>query len=366
MNSHRFHFFIAALVCAPALMCAQSSSKSVSIPEFPGAATAPASPRAPVQQPSQTSEPQAPALAVSPRVEAVPAFSSKKPLSKAEEKALRKKEREAEKKAKEAEAEKSFLKMQGDDLVAPTLDADGNPIHLAPCSKKDKVCQKKRKALLKGKGKKLGMKIENGTLTVDGWTGKARLNYDISEMKFLYIFSPGIGTTIISNQNFPGAKEEKNALAGKTMTVSTSDGHVLQLSSDEPLMGSEKKTMSMWVTTDAAYSPGSRYPSFGYGSTAKAPYNWPGTRPLTEKEQEMFAKAPPLPRDMVAKQMELPCVNVRPGEPIKPVKLNGITYTPKPCPRGTPGAIASGERPLDGSGAASTGVPDKAVTRRKD
>lgn len=297
-------------------------------------------------------------------MENAPVAAPPKKLTKAQEKELRKKEKEDEKKAKEAEAEKNYLKMQGDDLVAPTLDADGNPIHLAPCSKKDKVCQKKRKEILKGK-KKLGMKIENGTLTVDGWTGKARLNYDISEVKFLYIYAPGIGTTIVSNQNFPGAKEEKNAIKGKTMTVTTADGHSLQLASDEPLMGNDKKTLSMWVATDAEYNPGSKYPTFGYGSTAKAPYNWPGTRPLNEKEQKMFAKAPPLPKEMVARQMELPCVNVRPGEPIKPVKLNGITYTPKPCAKGTPGATAPGQTAPDGSGAASTGVPDPAITTRK-
>ncbi|MBS1815501.1 MAG: hypothetical protein JSS87_11545 [Acidobacteria bacterium] len=289
------------------------------------------------------------------------------PLTKAEEKAEKKRQKEAEKKAKEAEEETKFLKLQGDDLVAPTLDADGNPIHLAPCSKKDKVCQKKRKALLKRKS--VGMKIENGTLTVDGWTGKARLNYEISELKFLYVWAPGIGTTVISNQNFPGAKEEKDALKGNTLTVTTADNHEIQLTSDNLLIGKGKKGLSMWVATDSNYNLSARYPAFGYGSTAKAPYNWPGTRPMTEKDLKIIAHAPALPKEMQAKQMELPCVNVRSGEEIKPVKLNGYTYTPKPCgakPHITEAySTATGERPPDGAGAASTGVADPATQQHK-
>ncbi len=53
------------------------------------------------------------------------------------------------------------------------------------------------------------MKIENGTLTVDGWTGKARLNYDISEVKFLYVSIPGQGTVIASMEQFPNSSPQK-------------------------------------------------------------------------------------------------------------------------------------------------------------
>jgi len=295
------------------------------------------------------------------QMEGAPVAKPARPLTKAEEKAARKRQKEAEKKAKEAEQEKKFLKMQGGDLVAPTLDANGNAIHLAPCSKKDKVCQKKRKGLLKRKT--MGMKIENGTLTVDGWTGKARLNYDISELKFLYVWAPGMGTTVISNQNFPGAKEEKDALKGNTLTVMTADNHQIQLTSDNPLLNKNKKSLSMWVATDPDFNLSSRYPALGYGSTAKAPYNWPGALPMTEKDLKLIAHAPPLPKGMEAKQMELPCVNARPGEEIKPVKLNGHTYTPKACPikpQVTEALSANGERPPD-AGAASTGVVDPAL-----
>lgn len=395
-------------------IAAQSSKPQVSIPDFPGATSTPSTtelpplprqggtqqtttdklPPVPPQQqsvpadvspvPAQQTAPapaSAPAASTQPseekiepttpaQMEGSPALEKPaKPLTKSEEKALRKKQKEDEKKAKEAEEEKKFLKLQGDDIVAPTLDADGNPIHLAPCSKKDKVCQKKRKALLKKKT--AGMKIENGTLTVDGWTGKARLNYDISEVKFLYVWVPGMGTTIISTQNFPGAKEQKDALKGNTLSVKTADDHLIQLNSDNPLMGKSKKSLSMWVATDADYNLTAKYPTFGYGSTAKAPYNWPGTRPLSEKEQKQLqaSHAPPLPKGMETKQMELPCVNVKPGEEIKPVKLNGITYTPKPCAvkGAAPGAYstAEGERPPDGSGAASTGVADPAISGKK-
>ena len=46
--------------------------------------------------------------------------------------------------------------------------------------------------------------ISAGTLTVDGWTGKARLNYDIAdlEVRWLCVYAPGIGTTIVSQSPF--------------------------------------------------------------------------------------------------------------------------------------------------------------------
>lgn len=359
---------------------AQSAPK-VAIPEFPGStsstpvqspsATLPqqpvtsAAPSAPETHPQAPEQPETIQSTTPEKMEGAAIAKPARPLTKAEQKAARKRQKEAEKEAKEAEEDKKFLKMQGGDLVAPTLDANGNPIHLAPCSKKDKTCRKKRKSLLKRKT--VGMKIENGTLTVDGWTGKARLNYDISELKFLYVWSPGIGTTVISNQNFPGAKEEKDAVKGNTLTVTTADNHEIQLTSENPLMGKSKKSLSMWVATDSEYNLPARYPAFGYGSTAKAPYNWPGSLPMSEKERKLTAHAPPLPKGMEAKQLELPCVNVRPGEEIKPVKLNGYTYTPKPCaakPQVTEALSTNGERPPDGAGAASTGVADPAAQRK--
>ncbi len=291
-----------------------------------------------------------------PTLSAAQAAAPKAPPSKLDLKDQRKREKEEARKQKEAAEEANYLKLQGDDIVAPTLDADGKPIELKPCSKKDKECIKKRKALLHRK--KTGMKIENATLTVDGWTGKARLNFDISEVKFLYVSAPTIGTVIASLEHFPNSVEQKNALDGKQLTLTTPDGHTLQIAGEHDLI--DKKAHSAYVAIDAGYTQGGRYPTFGYGSTARSPYNWPGVRPPTEQQQKVISKAPPLPQGMEAAQMNLPCQKVAPGEQPKAVKINGMSMLPLACPpaSATPGAFAAGTRPPDGSGAASTGVAE--------
>lgn len=259
----------------------------------------------------------------------------------------RKRQHDADKAAREKAKDASYLKLQGDEIVAPTLDANGKPVELAPCARKDKECQKKRKALLHRK--KVGMKIENGTLTVDGWTGKARLNYDISEVKFLYISIPGQGTVIASMEQFPNSQPQKSALEGKTLTIKTPGDHLVQIASDDNLV--DKKDHVIYVAMDASFTMPGRFPTIGYGSSAKAPYNWPGVRPLRENESKISAKAPPLPAGMAISQMKLPCQKVLPGEKPKPVKINGVLMTPEAC------SSVTGTRPA----AAANTAQDAAV-----
>jgi hypothetical protein len=283
-----------------------------------------------------------PDTATPPSSESQSGVSPVKPRTKAEEKEFRQRQKEEEKKRKEDQKEKSFLKMQGGEIVAPTLDADGNAVTLSPCSKKDKECQKKRKQLLHRK--KVGMKIQNGTLTVDGWTGKARLNYDITEIKFLYFYVPEVGTAIVSTERFPNSVEEKGGFNGKTLTVTTPDGHTIELTGEEPLVN--KKSQSVWVGIDKDFVFPARYPAFGYGSTARAPYNWPGARPMSEEEKKLASKAPPLPKGLEAKQMVLPCQKVKPGERPVPVKINGMMMTPPVCPPAPASAVAPATPPV--------------------
>lgn len=278
----------------------------------------------PGDTPPRGTDPTLPKSAEEPGATIVPQATHAPKLS---EKEQRKRQRKADKAAHEKEKDATYLKLQGDEIVAPTLDANGKPIELAPCARKDKECQKKRKALLHRK--KVGMKIENGTLTVDGWTGKARLNYDISEIKFLYVSIPGQGTVIASMEQFPNSQPQKNALEGKTLTIKTTGDHLVQISSDENLV--DKKDHVIYVAMDSGYTEPGRFPTIGYGSTAKAPYNWPGVRPLRENESRISAKAPPLPTGMTVSQMKLPCQTVAPGEKLRPVKINGIMMTPEAC-----------------------------------
>ena len=48
--------------------------------------------------------------------------------------------------------------------------------------------------------------IARGTFTVDGMIGKAELNYNIPDLKFIYLYAPGIGTLVVSNEPFHGGE----------------------------------------------------------------------------------------------------------------------------------------------------------------
>jgi len=136
--------------------------------------------------------------------------------------------------------------------------------------------------------------IVNGTLTVDGWTGKARLNHDIPDLKYIYLSAPGMGTVIIAQTAFPGSEEQKQAFAGTTLTVKAGN-HELQLSSDQQLVQS-KQPVSAYVKFDPAYLEDPKYPVMGYGTLPISPYEWPGAKQATVKGA--VESAPPLPASM--------------------------------------------------------------------
>jgi hypothetical protein len=136
--------------------------------------------------------------------------------------------------------------------------------------------------------KMIPVTIERGILTVDGWAGKADLNYQISDFKFFYIWSPGLGTVVVSNMIFPGAKFQALAFNGNTLSI-TANGHQIQLASEKQLLG--KKPEGAYVRLDADAPEVSRYPQVGYGASDKPPYAWPGSLADTHPNPN----APPLP-----------------------------------------------------------------------
>jgi hypothetical protein len=135
--------------------------------------------------------------------------------------------------------------------------------------------------------------ISAGILTVDGWTGKARLNYDISDLRFLYVYSPGIGVVIVSQNEFPGAKAQAGAFNDTTLRV-TVDGHPIELWTEKRLLG--KKPQEAWVAVDRNFILPSKFPVFGYGTTTKRPYMWPGSKGTVATRGPV--QAPELPVDM--------------------------------------------------------------------
>jgi hypothetical protein len=173
--------------------------------------------------------------------------------------------------------------------------------------------------------KMISVSIERGILTVDGMAGKAGLNYEIKDLKFIYLYAPWIGITIVSHSPFPGAIEQKNAFDDKTLSV-TVDTHKLQLYSDKRLLG--KKTESAYVAVDRSFKLPSQFPVIGYGETLKPPYAWPGSH---ENAALHGSVAPPaLPTNLRPVTLLQPCP---PGQMRMPGRtpLPGESLPPQPC-----------------------------------
>jgi hypothetical protein len=223
------------------------------------------------------------------------------------------------------------------------LDPDGKPMFNAPVKQqRDKyghplfdennkpVFQTATDLGYDDKGKKLRVEkvkppkmtpltVSRGTFTVDGVIAKAALNYDIADLKFIYFYVPGMGVTVISNENFPGSKMQANAFDGPTLTVKADD-HTLQLGSDQRLMQS-KKPENAYVLVDRDFRLPSMRPEIGYGTTAKSPYQWPGSKE-NKSITGVFAP-PPIPKNLQPTillaacpkgQMRMPAPKVLPGE----------------------------------------------------
>jgi len=225
----------------------------------------------------------------------------------------------------------------------PAFDANGKPVfqtanNLGYDEKGRKVLVKKVKP-----PKMTPVSISAGTLTVDGWTGKARLNYDIADLKFLYIYAPGVGIAIVSQNQFPGAKEQPSAFNGKALKI-TVDGHPIELASEKPLLG--KKPQSAWVVVDRGFLLPAKFPVFGYGSATKAPYAWPGSKESVAAKGPV--QAPPLPPDVRPTLLLAPCPAGM-MRPAGPTALPGQKAVVQPCvpikPASAPAASTSASAP---------------------
>ncbi len=257
---------------------------------------------------------------------------------------------------------------QGDAPAAPataiaaalpddTVSAPALPPAAGVKGKKDKKKKKEKPPKL------TPIHIEQGTLTVDGWTGKARLNYDIADLKYIYVWAPGIGTIVASNQKFPFGKEEPGAFNGNTLTLEAG-GHIIQLSSEKKLL-KEKKPSPAYVFLDTSYKASSAFPEMGYGNGKDAPYSWPGAKEAPVNKGS--AAPPPLPAGMRA---------VLAGPTCKPTSVSATSATPSPAPAASacpapatppitspsaPAAVPSVPLPGYSSGTSTARVGDPAV-----
>ena len=335
------------LVGGPMLMAVQVLAAQDATPAgTPTAATAQALP-APVAVTASAAQVPAPV-----KVSADP-----KQAAKAE-----KAQAEADKKAKKAEEAKKKIYTGPNTVIvlAPTpmldevgtqrLDPDGQPMFNPPVrQQRDKkghplfdengkpVFQTATELGYDEKGKKLHVSkvkppkmtpvtIARGTFTVDGMIGKAELNYTIPDFHYMYLYAPGIGTLVVSNEPFPGATLQKNAFNDKTLTVSTGDHH-LQVASDNNLLG--KKPLPAYVLLDRNFVLPTPYPVVGYGGLLKAPYVWPGSHENAELKGA-FVKPPPIPVNLQPVLLLTPCPPGQMRRAAPPV-LPGEKAPPQPC-----------------------------------
>jgi hypothetical protein len=218
------------------------------------------------------------------------------------------------------------VKQQRDKKGHPLFDDNGKPVFQTKTDMGYDEHGKKIKVEKEKEPKKIPISIARGTMTVDGMTGKAALNYDIADLKYIYLYAPGIGVAVVSSEPFPGAVEQKNAFTNNTLTVTIGE-HTLQLASEKNLLG--KKPESAYVMMDRTFTLPSRFPVMGYGTVRKAPYQWPGARPNVH-ESEVADFAPPPPADLLPTQLLSPCPAGQMRKPAPPV-LPGQTATVQPC-----------------------------------
>ena len=218
------------------------------------------------------------------------------------------------------------VKQQRDKKGHPLFDEGGKPVFQTKTELGYDEHGKKIKLKKEKEPKKIPVSVARGTMTVDGMTGKAALNYDIADLKYIYLYAPGIGVAIVSSEPFPGAVEQKKAFNLNTLTVTIGE-HTLQMASEKNLLG--KKPESAYVMVDRQFTLPSKFPVMGYGTVRKAPYQWPGSK-QNNKESAIADYAPPPPPDLLPTQLLSPCPAGQMRKPA-PQALPGQTAPVQPC-----------------------------------
>jgi hypothetical protein len=236
------------------------------------------------------------------------------------------------------------VRQQRDKKGHPLFDANGKPVFQTATDMGYDEHGKKIRVVKEKAPKMTPMVISRGTYTVDGMIGKAELNYNIADFKYMYLYAPGIGTLVVSKEPFPGGKEEKGAFNGNTLTVTTGD-HKLQLASDQRLLN--KKPISAFVMVDRDFLLPSPYPVVGYGTVIKAPYVWPGSKE-NGALKGAFVQPPAIPVNLKpvlllspcpAGEMRKPAPPVLPGQKAKKPAAAAPAAT-TPAPAATPAAAS--------------------------
>jgi len=148
----------------------------------------------------------------------------------------------------------------------------------------------------------------------------------------------------VSQSPFPGAKEQPGGFNDQVLKI-TVDGHPIELASEKRLLG--KKPLSAWVMVDRGFALPAKFPVFGYGTTTKSPYMWPGSKDTVASKGSI--QAPPLPADVRPILLLAPC-------PVGMMRVSG--------PAGKPGQGAAGQPcvPINPNAAVTSAPGTPAVT----
>ncbi len=195
-------------------------------------------------------------------------------------------------------------RQQRDKKGRPRFDEDGRPVMQTPTELGYDENGKKIKPEKEKAPKGRPVTISRGTFTVDGVIGKVALNYDIANLRYLYLYVPGMGVTVVSDAPFDGAREQKEAFNGKSLTV-TVDGHALEVASERPLLG--ERPESAFVRLDREFVLPSPYPQVGYGVVLTRPYGWPGSKANAAVPTTGLVQAPAIPANLLPEPPPPPC-----------------------------------------------------------
>jgi hypothetical protein len=217
------------------------------------------------------------------------------------------------------------VKQQRDKKGHPLFDEKGKPVFQTAKEMGYDEHGKKLHVEKEKPPKTTPVSIASGTLTVDGWTGKAALNYDIADLKYIYLYAPGIGIAVVSNEPFPGATVQQAAFNDKSLSVAIGDHHI-ELASDKRLLG--KVPQPAYVLLDRDFVLPSKFPVMGYGTTRKAPYAWPGAKPNVQVAGAVTP--PPLNPNLLPVLLLKPCPAGQ-MRPAGPTVLPGEKAPEQPC-----------------------------------
>jgi hypothetical protein len=216
------------------------------------------------------------------------------------------------------------IKQQRDKYGHPLFEENGKPVMQTATDLGFDEHGKKLHAEKTKAPKMVPVNVSRGILSVDGMAARAALNYDIPDFKYLYIFAPGVGTVVVSNEPFPGATAQQKGFDDKVLTVMVGE-HVLQLASDQRLLAKEPKVA--YVLVDREFVLPSRSPVMGYGPVRKSPYVWPGAKP---NAAIAGVDVPPVPESMLPTLLLKPCPAGQMRKPA-PRVLPGQTAPDQPC-----------------------------------